>query len=242
MSDPGNSEADAVRRRLSEAVEAVQGHPPDLTVIRRSYSPRRRIRQYSAASVGVLVVIGAIIGGLSVFGHNGQQSIVGFPGSTTSPTDTGTQVVDFSHLDVTLDLPVSWTATPYSASSDVGQNAYDGSSGWVAVDAVAGSGSSSTDLRQFCPAWSSNNVNHPYGTDPTVSYLVVDGQPACVIDPSPDGPFESRRTGGPSFQAAAVIVTYRQPIPLGRSTYALLLVATSPSTVSEITSSLSLSH
>ena len=137
----------------------------------------------------------------------------------------GTRMVSSSDLAVTITIPASWTLTPYN-----GGEAYDGASGWVELDAMVGG----YGLQYACSVRATGNVLHPFGLHPQITYRNVGGRPGCLILPSSDAVFEARRNGGPSFQLAAALVPYQEPLS-GGSLY--LIISADPGHIAAIADS-----
>jgi hypothetical protein len=120
------------------------------------------------------------------------------PTSETAATGEGDLLVYTNELyGVTFSYPATWTGVPGDP------NRTEGADGFFVIDAAGGA---DTDLTALCE--SQNNPDLlPYGTAPTITYITVAGQPACLITPSADQPAEM---GG----QAALIVTYPAPVTL----------------------------
>jgi TolB protein len=110
---------------------------------------------------------------------------------------------------VTLRYPPGWALDPRYTRPD--QERYTGSDGFFQVSA---SGADSIDAAADHEA---NQLQHPYGSQPTISSLQVDGQEARLVLPSADQP-------GEMAGQAAVIVASPQPIRLASVSYPYLVL------------------
>ena len=145
---------------------------------------------------------------------------------------------------VTISLPVSWQPT-----LDLGPpegSGYDGTSGWVQLNATA----DPFGLHTRCTD-ATLNVLHPYGLHPLIIYRSIDGRPGCLIFPSSDAPALARRAGGPALQDSEALVEYRQPgaggsgciSPTGQPClWSLLVIDADPSHLAAIVDSIQLHH
>jgi hypothetical protein len=79
-------------------------------------------------------------------------------------------------------------------------------------------------LRSECEEAANANVNHPYGTAPTVGMAQIAGHTACFIIPSGDAAAQRARSGGPVFRLASLVVRYRRSVTLGGVDYPYLVV------------------
>jgi hypothetical protein len=134
-----------------------------------------------------------------------------------------------------ISIPVSWRPTPYLGPDRFG---YDGSTGWVQLNAMV----EPFGLHYACTVAATGNVLHPYGLHPLIIYRSINGRPGCLILPSSDAVRQSARAGGLAFQNSAALVEYRQPIPMGSATYALLQVNADPAQLMAIVDSVKLHH
>jgi hypothetical protein len=143
---------------------------------------------------------------------------------------------------VTISIPVGWQPTP----DYTGQFAYDGTSGWVVLDATA----DPFGLHTRCTD-ATLNVLHPFGLHPLVIYRSIDGRPGCLIFPSSDAAARARRAGGPAFQDSEALVAYRRPgaggsgciSPTGQPClWSLLVIDTDPGHLVAIVDSVQLHH
>jgi hypothetical protein len=146
---------------------------------------------------------------------------------------------------VTISIPGGgWQPTPDLGSGRFG---YDGPSGWVQLNAMAGP----SGLHYACTVAAAGNVLDPYGLHPQIIYRTIDGRPGCLIFPSSDAPRQSHRTGYPTFQNSAALVEYRQPVSAGggcltpagqQCLYSLLVIYADPAHLAAIVDSVQLHH
>jgi hypothetical protein len=146
---------------------------------------------------------------------------------------------------VTISIPGGgWQPTPDLGSGRFG---YDGPSGWVQLNAMAGP----SGLHYACTVAAAGNVLDPYGLHPQIIYRTIDGRPGCLIFPSSDAPRQSHRTGYPTFQNSAALVEYRQPVSAGggcltpagqHCLYSLLVIYADPAHLAAIVDSVQLHH
>lgn len=130
---------------------------------------------------------------------------------------------------VTVSVPRSWTKTPHA-----GTFAYDGASGWMGLDASTEPGG----LKNTCRTVAAGGSLRIYGRHPRIVFRAIDGRPGCIIWPSKDAPSWSHREGGPKFQQAGALVTYRHPL----RGYALLDIFADPGHVTSLVNSAELHH
>lgn len=154
-----------------------------------------------------------------------------------------TRTVTSQTYAVSVSIPVAWQPTPYYA----GQFAYDGTSGWVELNAA----SDPFGLHTACTD-ATSNVLHPYGLHPLIVYRSIDARPGCLIFPSSDAVALARRAGGPAFQDSEALVEYRQPTGIGGSgcisptghpcLWSLLVINADPAHLIAIVDSVQLHH
>jgi hypothetical protein len=122
---------------------------------------------------------------------------------------------------VSFDVPADWSATPYAGAT------FDesGNTGFVTVNAATSGGT----VLATCRGVATDNVNHPYGTRPSVEPTTIDGQPGCFIIPSEDSPTQAVRAGGPVFRYSSLVVEYRQPVTISGQQFSYLLITCDPS-------------
>jgi hypothetical protein len=189
-------------------------------------SVRRGIRLREAAVRNVRFVMIAVIAAGMVTGPVTGVAFASRDGHVAMRT------VSSRTYDASVSIPASWRPTPYYA----GEVAYDGASGWMEFDAATGSGG----LRRACEDVATGNVLHPYGLHPRLVFRTIAGRPGCLIYPSPDAVRQSRRAGGPVFAISSALVSYRHPVSIGGTSYALFEVDADPSHLVAITDSLRL--
>jgi hypothetical protein len=168
-------------------------------------------------------------------------------GRSASPAATAASAVPArpvtsSTYAVTISIPVGWQPTP----NYTGQFAYDGTSGWVELDATA----DPFGLHPRCTD-ETLNVLHPYGLHPLIIYRSIDGRPGCLIFPSSGAHALARRAGGPAFQDSAALVEYWRPgatgggciSPTGRPClWSVLVIYADPAHLMAIVDSVQLHH
>jgi len=100
---------------------------------------------------------------------------------------------------VSLEYPADWQPIPGYGSPETGEIKYGGINGFFQVNAM------DTDSIEMATSSEANHKLQPYGTQPTIETLQVQGQEARLILPSNDQPT------GMQYQAA-LIVRYPQPV------------------------------
>ena len=168
-------------------------------------------------------------------------TIAASPGAASGSAPT--RPVTSPTYHVTVSIPGSWQPTP----DYTGQFAYDGTSGWVELDATV----DPFGLHTRCTD-ATLNVLHPYGLHPRISYRSIDGRPGCLIFPSSDAAVLARRAGGPAFQDSEALVEYRKPAGVGGSgcisptgqpcLWSLLVIDADPAHLVAIAASVQLHH
>lgn len=171
---------------------------------------------------------------------NPTATVAVAPGAARGPARTRT--VTSPTYQVTISIPASWQPTP-----DLQGSGYDGSSGWVQLDASV----DPFGLHTRCTD-ATLNVLHPYGLHPLIMYRSIDGRPGCLIFPSSDAAAMARRAGGPAFQDSEALVEYRRPTgaggygcisPTGRPClWSLLVIDADPAHLVAIVASVQLHH
>ena len=125
-------------------------------------------------------------------------------------------VLTMPNLGVRIHYPPTWTAVAgYSGDR------FGGADGFVSVDAAG------LPAGPACLA-GAQHILHPFGSRPTTVTLTVEGQPACLVTPSPDAPRDQ------GFVVAELAVTY--PIPLGP--YASLILYADMDHIRELASTI----
>lgn len=108
---------------------------------------------------------------------------------------------------VNLRFPPDWR--PVSGTT---YDRYEGADGFFSLSAAGGPGSTLGEVV-------SNEVTHPlkpYGTNPTITNLIIDGQPARLIMPSAD-------QDASMHGQAVIIATYPKPMKVGTQDYQFLV-------------------
>ena len=124
-------------------------------------------------------------------------------GSHMSPTPTPYQDmwVDYSNqaFAVSLQHPADWEAVPGYGSPETGEIKYAGITGFFQINAM------DTESIDRAVAAEAGHKLQPYGSNPTIESLQVQGQEARLILPSNDQP------AGMQYQAG-MIIRYPQPV------------------------------
>lgn len=116
-------------------------------------------------------------------------------------------------LNVNFLYPINWIL--------VSEDRYEGVDGFFQVSAASGE-----SLDQVC----NNEAFHilrPYGSQPTILKIGIQGQEACVIFPYPDQPPEMRGQ-------SALIVKYPSPITISGQTYNFFILWADQNHIREI--------
>lgn len=100
---------------------------------------------------------------------------------------------------VSLEYPADWQPIPGYGSPETGEVKFGGINGFFHIAAI------DTDSIDMAASSEANHKLQPYGTQPTIETLQVQGQEARLILPSNDQP------AGVQYQAA-LIVRYPQPV------------------------------
>lgn len=116
---------------------------------------------------------------------------------------------------ITLERPPDWEAELGYSDLEGGNTRFAGVNGFFHVSAM-----SSDSLEEAVAAEAEHHLQ-PYGSQPVIETIQVNGQPARLIMPSADG-----STG--DFRQAAVIVLYPQPIELSGQAYEFLILWADP--------------
>lgn len=120
-----------------------------------------------------------------------------------SPTPTPYQDmwVDYSNqaFAVSLQHPADWEAVPGYGSPETGEIKYAGITGFFQINAM------DTESIDRAVAAEAGHKLQPYGSNPTIESLQVQGQEARLILPSNDQP------AGMQYQAG-MIIRYPQPV------------------------------
>jgi hypothetical protein len=113
---------------------------------------------------------------------------------------------------ISLEYPADWQPVPGYGSPESGPTKFAGVNGFVTVVGAMGGGGASIDAIAVQEA---GHVLRPYGSQPTIESLQVQGQEARLILPSADI----------SVNQAALIVRYPQPVNVGGHTYEFFMLA-----------------
>lgn len=173
-----------------------------------------------------------------------RPDTAGFGCSSQPPRPAPARPVTSRTYAVSISVPASWHRTPYRGPEGFG---YDGTSGWVELNAAA----DPSGLHTACTDTATANVLHLYGLHPLIIYRSINGRPGCLIFPSSDAPALAQRAGGPAFQNSAALVEYRQPVPVGGGCisptgqpcpYSMLVIYADPAHLAAIVDSVQLHH
>ena len=119
----------------------------------------------------LMCVITSIVGACTSISPNGSTP-------TLEPKNhIGDKVITSKTFLVSLSIPGTWEIVSGY------EERYQGTDGYVSLGAKATE--SYASMQSVCE----DEVNHvlqPFGADPTVQYMLIDGQEACVIFPSED--------------------------------------------------------
>lgn len=118
------------------------------------------------------------------------------PTATATPATAGWATYSAPRFGVSLSHPPDWQAAPGEESR------YEGSDGFFALDAIGSPAATIDDIA----AGQAGHRLLPYGSQPVIEALEVDGQEARLILPSADATMRGQ---------AMLIVRYPQPIQLG---------------------------
>lgn len=118
------------------------------------------------------------------------------PTATATPATAGWATYSAPRFAVSLSHPPDWQAAPGEESR------YEGSDGFFALDAIGSPAATIDDIA----AGQAGHRLLPYGSQPVIEALEVDGQEARLILPSADATMRGQ---------AMLIVRYPQPIQLG---------------------------
>lgn len=124
------------------------------------------------------------------------------PTPTISPILAGWQTYTSSDFHVTLRYPARWEPRPGYGES------FGGEDGLVGLNAVSGG---EVPLEEVAQRAAYHHLQ-PYGSQPTIESLQVQGQPARLILPSADQPQDMRGE-------AELIILYPQPVTISGERY-----------------------
>jgi hypothetical protein len=123
---------------------------------------------------------------------------------------------------VSLEFPADWQ--PASSNTF---DSYSGTSGFFSLSVSSAADSSVSALAKK----DTDDIAHPYGSSPTTSSLVVDGQPAILITPSSD---QDVSLDG----RAELIVEYPKPVIISGQVYMYLILQADKVHITDIARSL----
>jgi TolB protein len=132
-------------------------------------------------------------------------------GATPTPYIDHWTPTTFPHFGITLEFPPDWEADPGYSDLEGGTTRFAGVNGFVHVSAM-----SSASIDEAVEAEAGHYLQ-PYGSQPVLETIEVDGQPARLIMPSDD------QSADP-FRQAAVIARYPQPVELSGQAYEFLIL------------------
>lgn len=179
---------------------------------------------WSLLGVAVLVTLGVLVlakardGGGQTYPLSGASAAPGFQAEAgTGAWQTYTN--DAYHI--TLKYPAAWQKDPRY------DERYGGSDGFFAINAVSGEGRTTDDVA----ASEAHHKLKPYGSNPEVQKMQVDGREGRLIWPAADQP--------PEMQGqAAVVVESPSPIQVGGVTYQYLILTADRQHIEDIARSL----
>lgn len=164
----------------------------------------------------ILLVILIIFGGVIFYVHQinvARQSVVVAP----QPTKYKNNIYQIS-----LEFPADWQ--PASNSTF---NSYSGSSGFFSLSV---SNAKNTSISALAKKDTSDTA-HQFGSAPTTSSIVVDGQSAVLVIPSSDQDVSLRGR-------SELIVGYPKPVTISGQVYAYLIVLADKDHITDIARSL----
>lgn len=155
--------------------------------------------------IAMLIIVILLLGGCGV--------------KQTKVTQSTNLVFSNKVYHVSLQYPSTWIAnTAYSTPPR-----YEGNNGFFQISAFDGKGWTVDQVAEN----DANQILKPYGTKPSISNLVVQGQEASLIMPSNDQPKEEK-------EAAELIIKSPIPIIIGRNKYYYLLICADKNHIKEI--------
>lgn len=116
---------------------------------------------------------------------------------------------------VELDYPYDWAANPAGGAFQGIPLYFGGFDGYFGIDAIAGEASISLD--DVASALVLENINKPYGSDPKINSVSVQGMEAMTVFPSDDQLSEARNE-------AIIIIRYPEPIIIGDASYPFFML------------------
>ncbi|HHX64847.1 MAG TPA: hypothetical protein GX702_08180 [Chloroflexi bacterium] len=152
---------------------------------------------YAALILGrtVWVVKTPSVTDMDVASATGGETLPGWVEHTVDP------------FGLTVEYPASWRTMPGY------EDRYGAADGFVHFSALDGAGWS---LQEVCEAEAGHQLQ-PYGADPEIEYMSIDGQDACLILPSEDQPEDMDDQAG-------LLVAYPQPVEIRGERYHYLVV------------------
>jgi hypothetical protein len=120
-----------------------------------------------------------------------------------------------------LERPPEWEADPAYSDPETGDTRFAGVTGYVQVAAVNASGLDETVAAE------AKHQLQPYGPQPVIENIQVDGQEARLITPSQNQPADG-------FRQAAVISRYPEPVEVSGQEYDLLIIWADPERIRAI--------
>jgi len=152
-------------------------------------------------SLGMLLVFGVIVDGQPGILSSQQFQITGAVPNPQPIPSTPTPYLDMwitytnPVFAVSLEYPADWQPTPGYGTPETGEIRYGGINGFFQVNAM------DTETIDMAAASEAYHKLQPYGANPTIESLQIQGQEARLILPSEDQPYQ-----------AAIIVRYPQPV------------------------------
>jgi TolB protein len=138
-------------------------------------------RLWTSAVAAALLASACAGAGDVAAGRPASVSASPTPSPTPSPSPTSHGWTTYSDADrgVSLRYPSSWSET---SGDDLFPN-FEGSSGWLQIDDVKDDGQLST--HELCEHIAAHHLQ-PYGSDPSIENVELQGQDGCYIWPSDD--------------------------------------------------------
>jgi len=190
---PANSELSQVMQGYTDANGAFVGNIP------------------AQGAIGMQLVFAVAVNGQPGVFASSQIQIIGTIPNTPLPVETSvlpptpTPYLDMwttytnSAFAISLEYPADWQPIDGYGSPEFGEIRYGGVNGFFHVNAM------DTETIDIAAASEAGHILQPYGANPTIESLQIQGQEARLILPSEDQP------NGMQYQAA-LIVRYPQPV------------------------------
>jgi len=162
-------------------------------------------------AIGMQLVFAVAVNGQPGVFAASQFQIIGTIPNTPLPVETSvlpptpTPYLDMwttytnTVFAVALEYPADWQPTPGYGNPEFGEIRYGGVNGFFHVNAM------DTETIDMAAASEAGHILQPYGANPAIEALQIQGQEARLILPSEDQP------NGMQYQAA-LIVRYPQPV------------------------------